>query len=171
MSGAAFPLIKVSKASASDSNLLTNLLDTSPCENHLAGAALRSFKFLCSPNHGSLYSLYISFQTEILIASTSNKVLYFGNRWTNTSASQWFLQLIYFKCETKWRNQSWSSLISPLMVFVPSNPLNCIWFMSTPLSCRTSQINLNNTFVGFWIFHMYRMCWSPSPYLEHKMHF
>ena len=44
MSGAAFPLIKVSQASTSDSNLLTNLLDASPCESHLVGAALRSFR-------------------------------------------------------------------------------------------------------------------------------
>ena len=45
MSGAAFPLIKVSKASTSYSNILTNLLDASPCESHLVGAALRSFRF------------------------------------------------------------------------------------------------------------------------------
>ena len=30
------------------------------------------------------------------------------------------------------------------MVFVPSNPLNRIWFMSTPLSCRPSQMNFDN---------------------------
>ena len=87
MSGAAFPLIKVSKASMSDSNLLTNLLDASPCESHLVGAALRSFRFFSSTavyaalnTEAFTVEYFISFQMEIIIASTSIKVLYFGNR-------------------------------------------------------------------------------------------
>ena len=80
MSGAAFPLIKVSKASTSDSNLLTNLLDASPCESHLVGAALRSFQvFVQSQTRKPLQWNISLVSKEIIIASTSNKVLYFGN--------------------------------------------------------------------------------------------
>ena len=109
---------------------------------------------------------------QIIVASTSIKVLYFGNRWTNTSASRRFLQLIYFKCRTKWRNRSWSPLISPLMVFVPSNLLNCIWCMSTHLSCRTSQINLNNASVPLLPItstkpkNSYFFCWKSASLLH-----
>ena len=118
------------------------------CESHLTGAALRSFKFfsptaVCAAPNTEAFTLdySISFQTEIISASTSTNGLYFGNRWTNTSASWWFLQLIYNW--NKWRNQHWNPLISPLIVIVPSNPLNRIWFMSISLPCKTSQINLN----------------------------
>ena len=83
MSGAAFPLIKVSKASTSDSNLLTNLLDASPCESHLVGAASRGFQvFVQSQTRKPLQwhiSLVSKEEGEVVIASTSNKVLYFGN--------------------------------------------------------------------------------------------
>ena len=77
MSGAAFPLIKVSKASTSDSNLLTNLLDASPCESHLVGAASRSFQvFVQSQTRKPLQwhiSLVSKEEGEVFIASTSNK--------------------------------------------------------------------------------------------------
>ena len=81
----------------------------------------------------------------------------FNSHWHNSStvngtiaqqslahASRWLWQLTYFAWGTKCCNLHRSPDILPLIVFVPSKPLNLIWLMSMPFSRSTLQMIWHN---------------------------
>ena len=98
------------------------------------------FRFLCLT--GEYLNIFHRFSSSW---STSCKPLNCYSKCTNTSASRWFRQLINFIWGDKWRSPRCSPVISPLMLFVSSKPLNRILLNSISLSRKSSE-----TFSQIW---------------------
>ena len=160
-------LVKIYGVKSSTSGLKWEIIlcVAAPCESYLVAAHLRIWRGV-KPSDSCAFS-----STENLMDEYVNIFHRIGGSWsssckplnpfskcTNTSASQWFWQLMYFIWGDEWHSHSCSSVISPLMLFAPSKPLNRILPNPIPLSQKRSEI-----FSQIWAAPLFPLiCTSPK---------